>query len=101
MKRSSLTEGETVRNKYPDRKVGDIYIIVTMTEATAAGFPRIEAPTGRNLIADQMIKTAQEYAKPCRIVGMVVLDVEADVNIGNRKRKRLQTITVAGTVIMP
>ena len=25
MKRSSLTEGETVRNKYPDRKVGDIY----------------------------------------------------------------------------
>ena len=28
MKRSSLTEGETVRNKYPDRKVGDIYFEV-------------------------------------------------------------------------
>jgi len=26
MKRSRLAEGETVRNKYPDRKVGDIYI---------------------------------------------------------------------------
>ena len=26
MKRSSLTEGETVRNKYPDRKVG-IFIV--------------------------------------------------------------------------